>query len=53
MDVKATLVERVSKKSGNTYTAISIKLTDKIEKLVFLNQAEMELLKLKNNASYK
>jgi len=52
MDVKATLVERVSKK-GNTYTAISIKLTDKIEKLVFLNQAEIELLKLKNNASYK
>lgn len=46
MDIKATLVERVSK-SGNPYTAIEIKISDSITKLVFLTQAEIELLKIR------
>lgn len=45
--VEATLQERVSKK-GNTYQCVVIKLTENMEKLVFLTQAEVELLKLKN-----
>lgn len=45
MNIKAVLVERISKK-GNQYTAIEISLSDKVKKLVFLNQAEVELLKL-------
>lgn len=44
----ATLEERVSKK-GNTYQCIVIKITDKIEKLVFLTPAELELLELKSS----
>ncbi len=45
MEVKATLVERTSSK-GNKYTAIEISITDKVKKLVFLNDSELELLKL-------
>lgn len=44
-EVKATLETRTSKK-GNDYVVLVIKLTDKLEKLVFLEQAELELLKL-------
>ena len=47
MQVKAILVERISKK-GNPYTAVEITLTNNIKKLVFLTQAEVELLKLTN-----
>lgn len=50
MDIKATLVERVSK-NGNPYTAIEIKISDSITKLVFLTQAEIELLKIKSKKS--
>lgn len=46
MDVKATLKDGVSK-AGNPYTYISIMLTDTLEKKVFLEQAEIELLKMK------
>lgn len=46
--IDATLEERVSKK-GTTYQCIVIKITDNIEKLVFLTSAEVELLKLKSN----
>lgn len=45
--VDASLQERVSKK-GNTYQCVVIKLTENMEKLVFLTQAEVELLKLKS-----
>ena len=48
MDVKATLETRQSKK-GNDYQVLVIKLTDSYEKLVFLEQSEIELLKLANN----
>lgn len=43
--VKATLETRESK-SGNLYQVIVIKLTDTYEKLVFLDKAELELLKV-------
>lgn len=44
-EVKATLETRQSKK-GSDYQVLVIKLTDTYEKLVFLEQAELELLKL-------
>lgn len=45
MDVKATLETKTSKK-GTNYQVIVIKLTDTYEKLVFLEPAELELLKV-------
>lgn len=48
MDVNATLETRQSK-SGNPYEVIVIKLTNDYEKLVFLEKAEIALLKLTNN----
>ena len=47
-EFKATLETRISKK-GNQYEVLVIKLTDKLEKLVFLEQAELELLRLSSN----
>lgn len=49
--VEATLETRKSKK-GTDYQVIVIKLTDTYEKLVFLDNAELELLKVnhKNNS---
>lgn len=49
-EFKATLETRTSKK-GNEYEVLVIKLTDKLEKLVFLDPAELELLKLSNSKS--
>lgn len=50
MNIKAELVQRVSKK-GTPYVAIECTITDNIKKLVFLTQAELELLKLTTNSS--
>lgn len=47
IQVEAYLVERVSK-SGKSYKAIEVYITDKIKKLVFLTDAEIELIKLTN-----
>lgn len=47
VEIKATLKEGTSKQ-GNTYKYVSIMLTDTLEKRVFLDQAELELLELKN-----
>lgn len=44
-EFKCTLEERTSKK-GNAYQVLVINLSDKLEKLVFLEPAEIELLKL-------
>lgn len=44
-EFKATLETRTSKK-GNQYEVLVVQLTDKLEKLVFLEQAELEVLKL-------
>lgn len=41
-------LETRTNKKGETYEALVIKLTDNLEKLVFLTPAEKELLKLKN-----
>ena len=46
--IKWNLVEKVSKK-GNNYLCLEIYLTDTYKKVVFLEQAEVELLKLSNN----
>lgn len=46
IEVRATLETRVSKKSGKTYHCIVIKLTDTYEKIVFLDNAEVELIKM-------
>lgn len=51
-EFKATLETRTSKK-GNQYEVLVIKLTDKLEKLVFLEQAELELLKLSSEDNKK
>lgn len=51
-EFKATLETRTSKK-GNEYEVLVIKLTDKLEKLVFLEQAELELLKLSSTNNKK
>lgn len=45
MDLKCSLTTKL-KKDGTPYEVIVIKLTDTYEKLVFLEQAEKELLKL-------
>ena len=47
VEIQATLETRTSKK-GSKYEVIVIKLSDYAEKLVFLNSAELELLKLYN-----
>lgn len=49
-EFKATLETRTSK-SGNDYQVLVVKITDKTEKLVFLTQAELELLKLSSSKS--
>ena len=48
MEVKATLETRHSQKSDKDYTVIVIKLTDKYEKVVFLEPADLEILRLAN-----
>ena len=45
MDLKCSLTTKL-KKDGTPYEVIVIKLTDTYEKLVFLEQAEKELIKL-------
>lgn len=46
--IEATLQERISKK-GTAYQCVVLKLTENMEKLVFLTPAEIELLKIKNS----
>lgn len=50
MDLKCRLETRTSKE-GKPYEVIAIKLTDTYEKLVFLDSAEKELIKLSNNTT--
>lgn len=47
-ELKATLETRISKK-GNEYQVLVIKLTDTYEKRLFLEQSELELVKLANS----
>lgn len=50
MDLKAKLVEKESKK-GNKYLCLEIKLSDTYTKIVFLESAEVELIKLTYNSN--
>ena len=47
--IKCSLETRVSNK-GSEYQVLVIKLTDSYEKLVFLDKAELELLKFNNTS---
>lgn len=46
MKLDAQLVTKVSKKTGNNYTALEIDLGMGVKKLVFLNAAEMAIIQL-------
>jgi hypothetical protein len=46
MKLDAKLVTKVSKKTGNEYTALELDLGMGIKKLVFLNAAEMAIIQL-------
>lgn len=46
MKLDAKLVTKVSKKTGNEYTALEVDLGMGIKKLVFLNSAEMAIIQL-------
>lgn len=48
MNIKAILVEKISK-GGKPYICVEVSLTEKVKKLVFLSEAEVELLKLMNS----
>ena len=52
MNIPAKLEERLSK-NGNPYFCIVIKITDEVEKLVFLDKAEIELIRLTYGNSQK
>ncbi len=52
MEIKCTLEDKISK-SGKPYSVLVIQLTDTLKKMVFLEPAELELLKMKNeNENY-
>lgn len=46
--IDATLKEAVSEKSGKKYMYVSLMLTPTLEKKVFLEQSEIECIKLTN-----
>lgn len=46
MPIKANIVTKVSKKTGEVYECVEIQLTDNLKKIVFLTRAELELLKI-------
>ncbi|MBE6146979.1 MAG: hypothetical protein E7168_01445 [Firmicutes bacterium] len=50
MDIKCTLEEKVSKK-GNPYTVLVVHLTPTCSKQVFLEPAELELLKMQKDTN--
>lgn len=49
--LKATLKEAISEKSGKSYCYVSLMLTDTLEKRVFLEQSEIECIKLSQSQS--
>lgn len=46
--IRCNIVDKVSK-NGNNYKCLEIYLTDTYKKIVFLDKAEIELLKLSDN----
>lgn len=53
ISIECTLEEKISKKSGNPYIVLVIHLTDTCSKQVFLEQSEIELLKIKYGYDYQ
>ena len=51
-ELKATLVKKTSKK-GNDYECVMLELTPTYQRVVFLDDAELELLKFCDNKSTK
>ena len=51
-ELKATLVKKTSKK-GNDYECVMLELSPTYKKVVFLDDAELELLKFCDNKSTK
>ena len=52
MNVPAKLEQRTSK-AGSQYFCIVVNITDTVEKLVFLDKAELELIKLTHGKGLK
>ena len=52
-NIKCTLETRHSEKSGKDYQVIVIKLTENVEKIVFPDSAELELLRLAKEQKQK
>ncbi len=52
MNINAKLEERTSK-DGKPYFCIVVKITDNVEKIVFLDKAEIELIRLTYSTSQK
>jgi hypothetical protein len=52
MTIPATLEQRKSK-AGNNYHCVVIKITESVEKLVFLEAAELELLRISHGKNVK
>lgn len=50
MNVSGKLVEKVSEKTGKSYVCIEIQLTPNYKKTVFLDKAEVELIKVMNTS---
>lgn len=48
-EMKATLKEAISEKSGKPYQYISLMLTPTLEKKIFLEPSEIECIKYANN----
>lgn len=46
MNFTCSLEKRHSEKSGNDYMVLVIRLTDTYEKVVFLDNSELEILRL-------
>lgn len=52
MNLTARLVEKTSKK-GNNYYCIEVEITQDYKKVVFLDQAELELIKVNSKNANK
>lgn len=53
MNLKCSLETRHSEKSGKDYQVVVIQLTDNYEKVVFLDNSELELIRLANKIGNK
>lgn len=47
--LECTLKEAISEKSGKPYSYLSVMLTANLEKKIFLDPAEVEVIKLSSN----